>query len=74
MCLLLMIQLVDTTPELINEELDSTTMRTTVSDEWALNAVDKEWLHTSINKKYKHLFEPHTESPLEQVLCELFKI
>jgi len=73
-CLLLMIQPVDTTPELISEESDFTTMRSTVSGEWPLSATDKERLDTLVNKKYKHLFEPRTELPPERAPGELFKI
>eukprot|EP00963_Diacronema_lutheri_P014589 scaffold3213_cov832-Pavlova_lutheri.AAC.1 len=35
-CLLLMIQPMDTTPELVSEESDFSAMRSTVSDEWPL--------------------------------------
>eukprot|EP00963_Diacronema_lutheri_P000518 scaffold27_cov394-Pavlova_lutheri.AAC.1 len=73
-CLLLMIQPMDRTPELVSEESDFSAMRSTVSDEWPLSESDKERLDTLVNKRYKHLVEPRTELPPERAPGELFKI
>eukprot|EP00963_Diacronema_lutheri_P002063 scaffold134_cov409-Pavlova_lutheri.AAC.3 len=73
-CLLLMIQPMDTTPELVGEESDFSAMRSTVNDEWPLSESNKERLDTLVNKQYKHLFEPRTELPPERAPGELFKI
>eukprot|EP00963_Diacronema_lutheri_P003637 scaffold286_cov382-Pavlova_lutheri.AAC.1 len=57
-CLLLMIQPVDKTPELISEDSDFGSMHSQVSDEWPLDDAHRQRLDDLLNKQYKHLFEP----------------
>eukprot|EP00963_Diacronema_lutheri_P008964 scaffold780_cov369-Pavlova_lutheri.AAC.1 len=73
-CLLLMIQPVDTTPELLSEDSDFSSMHSQVSDEWPLDDAHRQRLDDLVNKRYKHLFEPRTELPPERVPGETFKI
>eukprot|EP00963_Diacronema_lutheri_P009241 scaffold832_cov409-Pavlova_lutheri.AAC.2 len=73
-CLLLMIQPVDKTPELISEDSDFGSMHSQVSDEWPLNDAHRQRLDDLLNKQYKHLFEPRRELPPERVPGETFKI
>ena len=73
-CLLLMIQPVDTTPELVSEDADFSSMHSQVSDEWPLDDAHRQRLDNLVNKQYKHLFEPRTELPPERVPGEMFRI
>eukprot|EP00963_Diacronema_lutheri_P003316 scaffold280_cov391-Pavlova_lutheri.AAC.18 len=73
-CLLLMIQPVDTTPELLSEDSDFSSVHSQVSDEWPLDDAHRQRLDDLVNKQFKHLFEPRTELPPERVPGEIFKI
>eukprot|EP00894_Picocystis_sp_ML_P002835 jgi/Pico_ML_1/53352/g3914.t1 len=73
-CLLLMIQPMDPTPEMISEEEDFSRVRSQLSDAWDLDDQDQARLDDLIEKKYKHLFQPRTELPPERVPGEMFKV
>ena len=73
-CLLLMMQPLDTSQELFEEEADLTRMRSQVSDECPLDRTDRARLDDLLNVRYKHLFEPRVEPPPERIPGEAFKI
>ena len=73
-CLLLMMQPLDTSHELFEEEADLTCMQSQVSDECLQDRTDQACLDDRLNVQYKHLFEPRVEPPPEWIPGKAFKI
>ena len=73
-CLLLMIQPLDSSPELNQEDTDLQQLRTRLSNEWKLHNSDRARLDHLVNHQYRHLFEPRSDLPPERIPGEVFKI
>ena len=69
-----MIQPLDSSPEVNQEDTDLQQLRTRLNNEWELHSSDRARLDHLVNHQYRHLFEPRSELPPERVPGEVFKI